>query len=119
MAKRLFNIVSKEQLRHRAAQADAQSEDGLAILAAIVIAVLDARGEDEAEATFCERLQDYFYNLAASSKRRFADALAIAYCNRKESFDELWEFLKSSGVTGRTYTRPVQVKRDEPDEDEC
>lgn len=118
MAKRLFEIVSKAQLRFHAAKADATSQDGLALQAANVVAVLDARGEDEAEATFCERLQEYFYNMAPSTKRRFADALALAYCDRKEAFDELWDFLKVSGVMGRTYVRPAPSSRDEAAESE-
>ena len=78
--------------------------DALGLLAKAVVEVFDARGAEDAEATFLDRMPDYFYNLRPMSKRRYADALATAFC-AKEDFDEFWEYLKKTGVTGRTIVR--------------
>ena len=49
-------------------------------------------------------MRDYFYNLSATQKRRYADAIALAFCDERDQFDELWDYLKEKGVTGRTYS---------------
>jgi hypothetical protein len=102
MAKQLFDIVSIQRLRRLGDSPG--PEDALGLLAKSVVEVLDARGREDAEATFLGYMPDYFYNLAAMSKRRHADALAVAFC-AKEDFDEFWVYLKKRGVTGRTVVR--------------
>jgi hypothetical protein len=105
MAKPLFKIVSIRKLRQLAQNPG--PEEALGLLARNIVNVLDARGEADAEAAFCEVMQDYFYNLAALSKRRYADAIALAFCEERSAFDDLWDYLKSVGVTGRTKTKKV------------
>ena len=103
MAKPLFKIISVAKLRQRAE--NAAPDNALGLLARNVVNVLDARGEEDAVATFCDAMPSYFYNLAPASKRRHADAIAVAFCDERSDFDDLWEFLKRSGVTGRTHVR--------------
>ena len=43
-------------------------------------------------------MRDYFYNVSASAKRRYADAIAIAFCDDRDKFDGLWKYLKEKGV---------------------
>jgi len=102
MAKPFFEIVSVQRLRQMGSNPGAT--DALGLLAKSVVEVLDARGTADAEATFLDRMPDYFHNLRPMSKRRYADALAVAFC-AKEDFDEFWEYLKRTGVTGRTFAR--------------
>ena len=49
-------------------------------------------------------MRDYFHNLSASRKRRHADVVALAFCDERDQFDELWDYLKAKGVTGKTYS---------------
>lgn len=100
MAKQLFDIISLQKLRWWA-ENPACDTDAIALLAKSVVDVLDARGREEAEAKFLSYLPDYFYNMSPMKKRRFADALAVAFC-AKEDFEEFWGYLKRAGVTGRT-----------------
>jgi hypothetical protein len=102
LAKQLFDIVSIQRLRQKGENPGAT--DALGLLAKSVVEVFDARGTADAEATFLDRMPDYFHNLRPMSKRRYADALAVAFC-QKEDFDEFWEYLKKTGVTGRTIVR--------------
>jgi len=98
----LFDAISSRKLRQLAENA---SDDApISMLAKTLVGILDARGEEDAEARFCELMQDYFYNMSATAKRRYADALAVALCEQKSDFDNFWGYLKSAGVTGRTRT---------------
>ena len=81
-------------------------DDAFAILAKTITEILEARGSDDAEEAFLNTMRDYFYNLSASQKRRHADAVALAFCEERDRFDELWDYLKAKGVTGKTYTTP-------------
>jgi hypothetical protein len=103
MTKRLFDIISMQRLRQLADNPG--PNDAFGLLARSVVMVLDNRGQEDAEAAFLQWLPDYFHNVSAMHKRRYADALAAAFCASKHDFDEFWEHLKKSGVTGRTTTR--------------
>lgn len=103
MAKTLFDIVSVNRLRTRARNPG--PTDAFGILAKTVLETLNARGSGDAENVFLNTMRDYFYNLSASAKRRHADAIAIAFCDERNQFNELWGYLKEKGVTGTTYTK--------------
>ena len=64
--------------------------------------ILPCQARNHPIAGFCKSL--YFHNLSASRKRRHADAIALAFCDERDQFDELWDYLKEKGVTGRTYS---------------
>lgn len=102
MAKTFFDVISVDRLR-RVAQRPGR-DDAFAILAKTISEILDARGPDDAEEAFMNTMRDYFHNLSASEKRRHADAIALAFCDERSQFDELWDYLKAKGVTGKTYT---------------
>lgn len=102
MATTLFDIISVNRLR-RVAQRPGR-DDAFAMLAKTISETLDARGSDDAEEAFMNTMRDYFHNVSASGKRRYADALALAFCDERSQFDELWDYLKAKGVTGKTYT---------------
>jgi Holliday junction resolvasome RuvABC endonuclease subunit len=80
------------------------SPDAFELLARTMVATMDARGQDDAEEAFMNTMRDYFHNLSANKKRRHADAIALAFCDEHDQFDELWDYLKETGVTGRTYS---------------
>ena len=107
MPKKLVDILSVDSLRRHAGNPDPTS--GLGLLAKMIIEALDAGGPDQAETVFLDRMPAYFYNMSASAKRRYADALTKAFCDEgAQRFDELWEYLKSKGVTGRTYHKTAR-----------
>ena len=103
MARTLFDVISVDRLR-RKARSPGSSVDALALLAKTVTEILDARGPEDAEEAFMNTMRDYFYNVSASAKRRYADAIAIAFCDDRDKFDGLWKYLKEKGVAGKTYT---------------
>jgi hypothetical protein len=103
MAKALFQILSLAKIRRHAESG--RFDEGPCLLARKLVGVLDGTGEGDAEAIFCEVMNDYFFNMGPSEKRRHADSIALAFCAEKSDFDDLWSYLKAAGVTGRTYTR--------------
>ena len=104
MTPTLFDIISLSRVRQMAQSP--RRDDAFAILARTITEILEARGSDDAEEAFLNTMRDYFYNLSASQKRRHADAIALAFCEGRDRFDELWDYLKAKGVTGKTYTTP-------------
>lgn len=102
MARTLFDVISVDRLRRKARSP--ASPDAFALLARKIVEIMDARGQDDAEEAFMNTMRDYFHNLSASRKRKHADAIALAFCDERDQFDELWDYLKEKGVTGRTYS---------------
>ena len=102
MAQTLFDVISVDRLRRKARSPG--SPDAFALLAKTIVEILDARGPEDAEEAFLNTMRDYFHNLSASRKRRHADAVALAFCDERDQFNELWAYLKAKGVTGKTYS---------------
>ena len=102
MARTLFDVISVDRLRRKAGGPG--SSDAIALLAKTITGILDARGPKDAEEAFMNTMRDYFHNLSASRKRRYADVIALAFCDERDQFDELWDYLKEKGATGKTYS---------------
>ncbi len=106
MPKRTFaELISLERLR-RWATADVE-RDGRVWLARSVLDALDQGGMGAAEVAFFTPLRDYFYNLAATEKRRHADSIALSFCETDQAADEMFELMKEKGVMGRSRSAKI------------
>jgi hypothetical protein len=103
MPRSFAQIVSIERIRLWA-KATIEN-DGRPFLAKAVLSQLECGNEEAAEAAFFDCLPAHFYNLSAAAKRRFADAVTLAFCDTDADADELFELMKRRKVTGRTTTR--------------
>jgi hypothetical protein len=110
MAKRTFaELISIARLKLWAVAPD--HSDGFPHLARTILELLERGNTRAAEDAFFAALGnnrpgDYFYNMSASKKRRYANGLALAFCEGTDKADELFEMMKAKNVTGRTYTPP-------------
>jgi hypothetical protein len=68
----------------------------------LLTALKDADPDAACAAVLASCLPDHFYNMAATTKRRFFDGISVALCDNNDDEEALFDLLKEENWTGRT-----------------